>query len=484
MRDILVSLFILGALPFCFRRPFVGLLMFSLLAYMRLQDLTWGFAKYERWSYYVALLMFAGFLVARERKRWFVPDLRNWIMVLLVAQIGLSLLLSDNLQWASDSQRYVEYIKIVTIALFTGAVVKHFDHLRILLLTIALSLGFYGAKSGAHFLATGGGLYIREGPGGMISDNNDFAMALCMTMPMLLHLGLAEKRIVLRRVLVWMVPLTMMTIVATRSRGAFLSMCCAWMVLIWRSNHRLAGFVLAGLLGAAAFLAVPREYVERLETIGSYEQDASAMGRLRAWRVAGNMIEARPLTGVGFDKFQQNYPFYAFDEQGQQLGGGIKVAHNSYLQIWAECGTPAFLLYLGLIALSFWDIRRVRRMASGRYHASWILNYATMFEASLVAFTVGSMFLNRAHFDLFYHLVAIVMVWSMLSRQAMEDEELYPRRVEGARAPLAAAGGRGFERRPRPGAGEGFEGAPRPSAGAGFERRRGFERPAWKGGGA
>ena len=50
MRDLIVAGFIVATLPTCFRRPFIGLLVFTLLAYMRLQDLTWGWARYERWS--------------------------------------------------------------------------------------------------------------------------------------------------------------------------------------------------------------------------------------------------------------------------------------------------------------------------------------------------------------------------------------------------------------------------------------------------
>ena len=67
MRDVIVSLLLLGALPTCFRKPFVGLLLFSLLAYMRLQDLTWGFARDVRWSFYVAVVTFAGFFASLRR---------------------------------------------------------------------------------------------------------------------------------------------------------------------------------------------------------------------------------------------------------------------------------------------------------------------------------------------------------------------------------------------------------------------------------
>jgi hypothetical protein len=133
-------------------------------------------------------------------------------------------------------------------------------------------------------------------------------------------------------------------------------------------------------------------------------------------------------------------------------------------------------LYLTLIALSFWDIWRIRHQARQRYNASWILSYCTMFEATLTAFAVGSMFLNRAHFDLFYHVVAIVMMLGVIARHEMENEEAYPRRATGSRGPLTAVQPTGFGRRPA--AVDGFARSP---AGASLSqvgegrRSRGFQ---------
>ncbi len=99
MRDLIVGLFIVASLPSCFRRPFIGLLMFSLLAYMRLQDLTWGWARDQRWSYYVALVTLLGFVFSHQPdKRFFRPDLRCWVMIALALLVGLSLLFSANLR--------------------------------------------------------------------------------------------------------------------------------------------------------------------------------------------------------------------------------------------------------------------------------------------------------------------------------------------------------------------------------------------------
>ena len=81
MRDLIVSLVILGLMPACFKRPFVGLVVFSWLAYMRVQDLAWGFARFQRWSFYVAIIMLAGFFVSKERRRFFLPDPRTYLLI-------------------------------------------------------------------------------------------------------------------------------------------------------------------------------------------------------------------------------------------------------------------------------------------------------------------------------------------------------------------------------------------------------------------
>jgi len=444
VRDILVAGFVILALPICFRRPFVGLLVFTLLAYMRVQDLTWGWARYERWSFYVAITTLAGYALAYTgAKTLFLPDLRSWVMVGLILVVGVSLLNSENLR-ATDLENYTEYCKIVGVALFTTAIVRTRDHLRLLIWVIAMSFGFFGGKNGANFIAHGGSMFIGQGPGGMMADNNDFALALAMAVPLLLHLGLSDRRDVVRRVTLALVPLTIFTIVATHSRGAFLALSTGLFVLAWRSRNRFAGISVLVLVGIAGLLAAPQSYKERLSTISEYETEGSAKGRLEAWAVARNMIEDKPLLGVGFEKFQENYRRYDPKATDQAATGpGTKVAHNSYLQIWAECGTIAFLLYMSLIVWCFIDLWRMRREAEQRYHSSWILSYTTMFEASLAVFVVGSMFLNRAHFDLFYHFVAIIMVFTTLARRSMEDETLYPR-LSSQRARLASSRKRGF----------------------------------------
>ena len=245
MRDIILCLVLGSLLPSCFRRPFVGLLVFSWLAYMRAQDLTWGFARDMRWSLYVALAMFGGMLF-NPKRRWFLPDLRCYIMIMLVvlAVIGVAFSLQPD---SYQISRLTEYAKIVLVALFTTAVVTSREHIRILLWVIALSFGFYGVKNGLWGVLTGLQSKIIRGPGGMMEDNNAFALALAMAVPMLIHVGLSEKRTVIRRAFLIAVPFTVLTILLTYSRGGFLSLGAGTVVLIWHSRNRVGGFALLGL---------------------------------------------------------------------------------------------------------------------------------------------------------------------------------------------------------------------------------------------
>ena len=422
MRDLFVISIITSLLPACFRRPYVGLLVFSWLAYMRVQDLSWGTVRTMRWSFYVAILTFCGFMMNPKRGRFFLPDLRCFIMIFLVILVCLGVWSSEpGLPGTDKAQfgRMVEFAKIIGIALFTTAVVTSKEHLRVLVWVIALSFAFYGVKSGIWGIMTLGRVPIKTGPGGMLADNNDFSLALVMAIPMLFHLGLTEKNETLRKVFHYSIPLTIITIALTHSRGGMLSLIGAFGVLIWRSKNRVAGFSAAGLLGLTVLLFGPSNLRSRISTLKNVETDSSASARFRSWAAAYRMASDNLVLGVGLNKFRQSYMTYQPNPTPQELNGkNIFVAHNSYLQIWAETGTISLCLYLYMIFRTFNTCWKVRKLAKKRYYSSWIINYATMFEASLASFCIGSTFLNRAHFDLVYHFFAIVLVFEKF---AMED---------------------------------------------------------------
>jgi probable O-glycosylation ligase (exosortase A-associated) len=425
LRDVVVLGIVFGCLPAAFRRPYVGLLLFSWLGYMRVQDLAWSIGHW-RLSFLVAAALFGGFFLFEwGKRRLWLPDPRCRLMLLLLGIVGLSALLVAGMD-AFIFGQYVQFAKILAVALITTSLVDSRERMRGLLLVIGLSLGFFGLKGGLFVVLRGG--EILRGPGGFIQDNNDFSLALVMAIPLLVYGALGEKD----RRLKWLMWGTAAgcvgTIALTHSRGGFLALAAAGAVMVWNSRQRMLGIAFGLVACLVLLFSLPQSVWDRLSTIKEYQLDSSAMARLKAWGIAFRMIKDQPILGVGFWNFQVAYPRYdpATALLGIQEGRSI-VAHNSYLQIWAECGTLAILTYLLLFVVSFLDLRRLRRYSDAGLLPPWVGPTARAFEASLAGFMVGAVFLNRAHFDLAYHLVGAAVALSAVARAEGA--------AQGARAP-------------------------------------------------
>src|SRR5712671_34621 len=406
MRDLLVFGVVLWTLPLSWRRPFFGLLLFSWLAYMRPQDLCWGFARNMRFSFYVGITMIAGWYAnERGRRPFAIWELRTRLLLMLTVLVSISFALA-RYHDAFMAVYFVEFLKIMLVALFTTGQVSDQKRLRWLVWTIALCLGFFGIKGGLLGLARGG-MPILRGPGGMMEDNNDFALAMVMNLPLLWYLGLNERhRPYVRKATIAGVALTVITIVLTHSRGSFVAMCCCALWIAWRSRRLVSATAVLGLCTATFFAFAPQHVIDRIASIGQGTAEHSAAARVFAWKTAMTMIENNPIWGVGLRNFQPRFLEYA--KIDQSTGITTYVAHNSYLQIWAEGGSLAFICYLILLLSVFFTCARVYRMGQLRPDMAWALDYARMMEATTVAFMVGSVFLNRGHFDLVYHWLALV----------------------------------------------------------------------------
>lgn len=194
-------------------------------------------------------------------------------------------------------------------------------------------------------------------------------------------------------------------------------MVIVFMVIAWRSGKLFqAGFGLA-IAGTAFLLFAPDHVIERLGTLEKGGEESSAGARLKSWTVALRMIQDNPLFGVGLRNFQKGYEVYGSDFLAPGVEG--HVAHNSYLQIWAEHGSIAITLYMMLLLSMFIGARKLRRIGAQREDLGWCETYARMFEASMAGFMFGAFFLNRGHFDLTYQLFAVMTATLYVARNQL-----------------------------------------------------------------
>jgi O-antigen ligase len=130
------------------------------------------------------------------------------------------------------------------------------------------------------------------------------------------------------------------------------------------------------------------------------------VGRLNAWTTSWRVFLDYPVFGVGPNNLEVVHRNYSPDPER------FRVSHNAYLQILCECGLPALLLFLGAIGATVWDLGRTRRGT----RQAWVEVYARMFQISLLAYFIGSMFLSTAYSELLYQLIAMSVSLAVISQ--------------------------------------------------------------------
>jgi probable O-glycosylation ligase (exosortase A-associated) len=135
-----------------------------------------------------------------------------------------------------------------------------------------------------YFTLTTGGNYIVWGPEGtFIGGNNEIGLALIVTIPLMTYLILSSENRIVRYALYVSIVLSIVAILGTYSRGAFLGLVALGVLLALKSRHRFAIVSLVVIVACLAVPFMPAAWSERMETIETYHEDASAMGRINAW---------------------------------------------------------------------------------------------------------------------------------------------------------------------------------------------------------
>jgi len=411
VRDYLILGLIFAMLPVILFRPYLGVLVFLWLACMRPHDLAWGMAASYRLSFFVAVATLVGLAFSLGRERIMTLRLQTLLLILLWGWVSLSVLSAINPDLSAEI--FDRFWKTILFCLLATGMARTRSRYELLQLVVAFSLGVLGLKY-AFFAARHGGARFDFGPGGMMKDNNDFALAMNMALPLLVGIALVAKKRAMQIAAGAMAFGCLLTVVFTFSRGGFLTLSVVGFILLLRSKRPVLGSAVI-VLGITAFFfmsseAIQTEYVDRIVSIGAYTEDSSAMSRLESWRLSWQVFLNYPVLGVGPENLVAVFRRYAADPTD------FHVAHNSYLQFLAETGAPGLLLFLTILAASLLQLQRLRRRGP-----PWAVTYAGMIQISLIAFLTGGMFLNRAYFDLVYYVVAMSIALQLSCEAEVED---------------------------------------------------------------
>lgn len=413
MRDILITLLVFGAVPWILRRPHIGILVWSWLAYMNPHRMAWGFAYNLPFSAVTAGALFAGLILSDEKEKFPVlPITIVWMIFVLWMVVTTFFSLNPDAAFGGLERA----LKIQLVALLTLMLMAKRERIDLLIWVIVLSIGFFGVKGGLFTIVTAGQHRVWGPPETFIEGNNELALALIMIIPLMRYLHMQSTNKWVMRGLVGSMILCALSILASYSRGALLTGTVMLFFFWAKSRQRLGTALVIGFLIIAVVPFIPDQWTSRMETIKRYDEDASAIGRINAWHFAVNLAADRPITGGGFNTFTDSlFVIYAPDPYD------VHDAHSIYFQILGEQGYVGLVLFLLLWAMSFGVARKIAKATFRKKNLLWAMDLSTMLQVSMIGYLTGGAFLGLAYFDLPYHLMALLILTHVVVKHELEE---------------------------------------------------------------
>ena len=403
--------------------PYIGVLAWVWIAVMSPHQYVYGIAGSLPVNLIQAVATLAAWVASKEPKR--IPlNACTLLLLLFMAWITLTTVTSLAPDTAWDLwQRNIKslFLGFVIAGLMTNRV-----RLHALAWTVVFSLGYFGIKGGLFTMVTAGGGHV-AGEAGVLGDNNSFALAMCMVLPLMNYLRLNSEHRIVRLALIFGMALTVMAILGTYSRGGLVGLSVSALFLWSKSRQKLLLGVCGVVVVVVGYMTMPAEWTKRMDTIQSTEEDTSFQGRLDAWRFSYNIALARPLVGGGFAASEDTTIFNTYSAEYRPSG---RAAHSIYFQVLGDHGFAGLLIFLSILAAVWRQCVVVKKGSAGRPELAWAADLATMIQVSWAGYMVAGAALSLAYYDLAYIELGAIVALRQIVGQV--DAVPSPRVVAGA----------------------------------------------------
>jgi probable O-glycosylation ligase (exosortase A-associated) len=420
MRDIFLLIVMLASIPYILKRPVAGALMYAVFSLMNPHRMTYGFAGTFPFAMIIAVVTLLSTVASREQKKVpFTPVVVQ--LLLLIFWVTLTAVFALNPTGAWDE--WTTVMKTMLIVILTIAVVRTVNDVKALLLTVVLSLGFWGFKGGLWTIATGGHNGLIGPPGTYIGDNNTLALAMVTSIPLAVAVASFAPTKWTKRAAIAVAVLTGVSVIGSYSRGALLGGAAMTLFLWLKSHSKLKTGLIFALAIPLLLAAMPPAWMERMHSIDNYQQDASAMGRINSWGFAINVANHLPLGG-GFATFTPKiFQIYAPDPTV------FYVAHSIYFQVLGEHGYIGLILYLLMFLFAWRTGSRIVRKCGTNPEYAWAATTARMCQVSIIGYMTAGAFLAMAYYDLPYYVLAILVCLEKVLFIAPQPDNTPPLRL-------------------------------------------------------
>ncbi|RME39621.1 MAG: hypothetical protein D6788_05065 [Planctomycetota bacterium] len=412
--------------------PIWGVVNYIMTYQMNPADTWWGAPLVRlgiRFSMLAAMFALLGMVLGRKHARRIQPRISLWEIGIVLLVIFAAIGMIQHPGHTPDSRYSFEKLwKMMFFVLLLARVTATRENLRLVLWALTAGSLFIGyqaftAPPSSFWL---GRLELIGGPD--FSSTSGAAAHLAAMLPLIGVVFLTTPRWRWRLAAVLAGALSFNAIILCRTRSAFVGMLFGILtavVLAPRAKRfRIHALLAIGCL--AAFSLTDPYFWTRMSTLTNPEtlhMDVAAANRIEIWKTSLRIIQDQPF-GVG----PGNFPYVIAGYAPQFYR---RSSHNTVLVCFTELGIHGGVLFLGLVALSFWYLYRCVRLAahSRRPVETSLIAYGCLVSA--VTYFITGLGTERFYCESFWWVLTLPLCLyrTVLSEMPAEEETFVP--VEG-----------------------------------------------------
>lgn len=401
MRDLLIVGLVVGFAIVALARPWVGVMLWNWISIMNPHRYAWGFAYSMPVAMIAGVATLIGLIFAKDKQSPFKGAPVWWLLMFF---LWMTLSWALGYDPAGDHWMWDRSMKIFVMIFVALALLHNRYHIIAFVWVTVGSLAILGIKGGIFTVLTAGNYRVWGPAGSFIEGNNEMALALIMILPLIHFLQLQMTSKLARHGMSVAMLLCAAAALGSHSRGALVAICGMLTLFWWRSERKgLIAFLI--FIGAVAMLPMlPEHWWDRMATIKTYEQDASAMGRINAWIVALEVAKDY-WTGAGM-----SYQHQIFFSMYGYYNTVVLAAHSIYFEVLGNHGWVGLILFIALWLSTYRNAGWLHKNARKIPEAKWLADLGAMVQVGLVGYAAGGTFLSLAYFDLPYNMMVMVVI--------------------------------------------------------------------------
>jgi probable O-glycosylation ligase (exosortase A-associated) len=419
VRDLAFIAFLAALLATGFRRPFLFVLAYAYIDIVSPQRLTYLLLNSVPISMLAVALAVAGWLAFDDKRDVRVAP-RQFLIVLLLGYCFYTTLHADFPLEAKDKWEWVW--KALAFAAFLPLTLRTRLRIESLLLFMVLSAASIIIVGGIKTVGSGGGygelnLMVTNNSG--LYEGSTISTVAIAIIPLIVwftrHGTIFAPDWRVKTFCYALIFACLLIPVGTSTRTGLLCIGLLALLMIRDAKRKFVYLATLGALGLAAVPFLPSAFTERMETIKTYQADASASTRIAVWKWTMDYVKTHPLGG-GFEAYRQNQIRYE-KVAVQEDGGSAKVDrsleidkarayHSAYFEMLGEQGYPGLAIWLliNLAGLFRMEVlrRRYRKPEPGQ---EWIAPLASALQSAHVIYLLGAVFIAIAFQPFVYMLI-------------------------------------------------------------------------------